>query len=98
MFSQEYTELENEMYHQIMMFQEDFTTEESTTYPYQVVHPYNFWEFINGVDELKDNDTIYEVDIIENVKDDEYFNRFYYRRRQGWGKSIFKTIQNNQKT
>ncbi len=97
-FSQEYTELENEMYHQIMMFQEDFTTEESTTYPYQVVHPYNFWEFINGVDELKDNDTIYEVDIIENVKDDEYFNRFYYRRRQGWGKSIFKTIQNNQKT
>jgi len=97
-FDVEYTELEDGLHEHLMMFQENFTTDEETTYPYQVLHSYNFWEFINGIDEFRDNETYYEIDIMENVKGEEYYNRFYFRRRQGWGKSIFKTLKNNQKT
>ena len=89
-FSLEYTELDSELYHAIMMFQEDFVTNEDTNYPYQSLHGFNFWDFINAVDEFREIETIYEIDIIEPVKGNEYFNRFYYRRRQGWGKSLFK--------
>lgn len=97
-FDVEYTELEDGLHEHLMMFQENFTTDEETTYPYQVLHSYNFWEFINGIDEFRDNETYYEIDIMENVKGEEYYNRFYFRRRQGWGKSIFKTLKNNQIT
>ena len=97
-FDVEYTELEDGLHEHLMMFQENFTTNEETTYPYQVLHSYNFWEFINGIDEFRDNETYYEIDIMENVKGEEYYNRFYFRRRQGWGKSIFKTLKNNQIT
>lgn len=97
-FSLEYTELDSELYHAIMMFQEDFVTNEDTNYPYQSLHGFNFWDFINAVDEFREIETIYEIDISEPVKGNEYFNRFYYRRRQGWGKSLFKKVQKNQKT
>jgi hypothetical protein len=77
------------------MFQKDFVTSEQTLYPYQVLHRFNFWEFINGVEDFKDKETIYEINILENVSGEEYYNRFYFRRRQGWGKALFKNIQNS---
>ena len=97
-FDTTYTELDPALHEHLMMFQENYTTDEHTTYPYQVMHSYNFWEFINGIDEFRDNETYYEIDIMENVTGEEYYNRFYFRRRQGWGKSIFKTLKNYQKT
>lgn len=97
-FSKEYTELETNLYELLMMFQHDFTTKEHITYPYQVLYSFNFWDYINGIDDFKEQDTPYEIDIAENVKGEEYYNRLYFRRRQGWGKSIFKNIQNIQKT
>jgi len=97
-FSVEYTELDSALHQHLMLFQENYTTDEETVYPYQILQEYNFWEFINGIDEFRDLETHYEVDILENVKGDEYYNRFYYRRRQGWGKSVFKTLKNYQKT
>ena len=95
-FNIEYTEIDSELHHAILMFQEDYVTNEATDYPYQSMHSFNFWDFINAVDEFREVDTVYEIDIGEKVKGQEYFNRFYYRRRQGWGKSIFKKLQKNQ--
>ncbi len=95
-FNIEYTEIDMELHHAILMFQEDYVTNEATDYPYQSLHSFNFWDFINAVDEFREVDTVYEIDIGEKVKGQEYFNRFYYRRRQGWGKSIFKKLQKNQ--
>ena len=34
------------------------------------------------------NKNIYSISMLEDVKDDEYYNRLYFRRRQGWGKSV----------
>ena len=95
-FNIEYTEIDMELHHAVLMFQEDYVTNEATDYPYQSLHSFNFWDFINAVDEFREVDTVYEIDIGEKVKGQEYFNRFYYRRRQGWGKSIFKKLQKNQ--
>ena len=95
-FNVEYTEIDSELHHAILMFQEDYVTNEATDYPYQSLHSFNFWDFINSVDEFREVDTVYDIDIGENVKGQEYFNRFYYRRRQGWGKSIFKKLQKTQ--
>jgi hypothetical protein len=63
-----------------------------------VLYSYNFWDYINGIDDFREQDTSYEIDIAEHVRGDEYYNRLYFRRRQGWGKSIIKNIQKNQKT
>ena len=80
-----------------MQFQSDYTTSEKTYYPYYSVPGYNYLEYINGVeDELVESDRSYQFDIAENVKGEEYYNRLYFRRRQGWGKSII--TQNYQKT
>jgi len=94
-FNEEYTELSKDLYHSLLMFQKDFVTSEQKLYPYQVLHRFNFWEFINGVEDFKDKETIYEINILENVSGEEYYNRFYFRRRQGWGKALFKNIQNS---
>ena len=42
----------------------------------------------NIEDELLTSQQTYNINMLENVKDDEYFNRLYFRRRQGWGKSV----------
>ena len=94
-FDETYTELEMGLYQSLMLFQKDFVTSESALYPYQVLHKYNFWEFINGIEDFRDKETHYEINILEHVSGDEYYNRFYYRRRQGWGKALFKNVQNS---
>ena len=93
----EFCQLDNYEYEHLMQFQSDYTTSEKTYYPYYSVPGYNYLEYINGVeDELVESDRSYQFDIAENVKGEEYYNRLYFRRRQGWGKSII--TQNHQKT
>ena len=89
-FSTEYTELDQALFTRLQQFQHDYVTDESTEYPYSSQHPYNFWEFINGLDEFRERDTIYNITIGEDVKGKDYYDRFYFRRRQGWGKSVFQ--------
>ena len=88
-FSKEYTELNEALLQRLLQFQHDYVTDEPTVYPYSSQHPYNFWEFINGLDEFRERDTVYEIDIGEAVTGEAYYDRFYFRRRQGWGKSVF---------
>ena len=42
----------------------------------------------NIQDELIPTKNVYSISMLEDVKDDEYYNRLYFRRRQGWGKSV----------
>ncbi len=88
-FSTEYTELDQALFTRLQQFQHDYVTDEATEYPYSSQHPYNFWEFINGLDEFRERDTVYKINIGEDVKGKDYYDRFYFRRRQGWGKSVF---------
>ena len=63
------------------------------TYQDQINFGYNFYEYMNTIDnELISSDNIYNVDMLEHVKGEEYFNRLYFRRRQGWGKSLITQI------
>jgi radical SAM superfamily enzyme YgiQ (UPF0313 family) len=87
-FSEEWCELDNNVYSQLISFQRNFVTYTDTQYPYNVDYAYNFYEFINGIDSLKDQNLAYTIDISENVQGDEYYNRLYFRRRQGFGKSV----------
>ena len=52
---------------------------------------------MNNIDkELNKTKDVYTINVLEQVKDDEYYNRLYFRRRQGWGKSVI--TKNNHKT
>ena len=43
----------------------------------------------NNIDsKLVESKQVYNVDISEDVAGEEYYNRLYFRRRQGWGKSV----------
>ena len=75
--------------------EENYTTKETQYYPHQVLQQYNIYEYMNGIDELEQAEVIYDIDIGEKVKGEEYFNRLYVRRRQGWGKSIIKNTTKN---
>ena len=87
--TQEYCNLDDHMYQHLLQFQHNYTTAEDTVYPYWANTGYNFYEYINGIDkELTSTKDNYQFDIAEHVKGEEYFNRLYFRRRQGWGKSI----------
>ena len=89
-FTFEFCDLEEGLFHAMMTAQENYTTKEKQYYPHQVLQQYNIYEYMNGIDDLKHAEVIYDIDIGERVKGEEYFNRLYFRRRQGWGKSIIK--------
>ena len=91
-FTEEYCDLGITLYNQLMLFQKDYTTYMSESYPYQVIYPYDFQSYLNEDAPLSNQETAYTIDIAENVVADEYLNRLYFRRRQGWGKSIIKKI------
>ena len=78
-FSKEYTELNDALLQRLLQFQHDYVTDEPTVYPYSSQHPYNFWEFINGLDEFRERDTVYEIDIGEAVTGEAYYDRFYFQ-------------------
>ena len=94
-FTEEFCDLNSDLFYSLMTAQENYTTKEDHYYPHQVLQEYNIYEYINGIDELKNSNVIYDIDIGENVKGEEYFNRLYFRRRQGWGKSIIKNTTKN---
>ena len=87
--TQKHCDIDSHMYQHLLQFQNDYTTAEDTVYPYWSNTGYNFYEYINGIDkELTPTKNNYQFDIAEQVKGEEYYNRLYFRRRQGWGKSI----------
>ena len=88
-FSSDWCELDNNLFNELNDYQHNFVTNmDNTTYPYQKKYNHNFFQFINHIDSFKDGEYNYEFDISENVKGDEYLNRLYFRRRQGFGKSV----------
>ena len=91
--TQDFTKLDTHLYQHLLDFQEAYVTHIDETYPYQINFGYNFYEYMNTIDnELISSDNIYNVDMLEHVKGEEYFNRLYFRRRQGWGKSLITQI------
>lgn len=90
---QEFTKLDLYMYEHLLDFQEAYVTKPNESYPYQAVFGFNFYEYMNTIqDELVTSQTAYNVDMLEHVKGEEYYNRLYFRRRQGWGKSLITQI------
>ena len=81
------------MYSHLLEFQEAYTTDPNINYPFQSNFGFNFYEYMNTIDdELVTSQNVYNIDMLENVKGDEYYNRLYFRRRQGWGKSLITQI------
>jgi len=87
--TEEYCQLDSHTYQHLLGFQENYTTQELELYPYDIQPGFNFYEYINNIEpELEKTNRVYKIDIAEHVKGEEYFNRLYFRRRQGWGKSV----------
>lgn len=87
-FTANYLDVDTNFYSELKNYQRIFTTDPYTKYPYKVKSKYNFEEFLRG-NELTHKPTSYIINIQEqDLPHDEYVNRLYYRRRQGWGKSI----------
>lgn len=87
--TEEYCQLDSYTYQHLLGFQENYTTQESELYPYDFQPGFNFYEYINNIEpKLEKTNRVYKIDIAEDVKGEEYFNRLYFRRRQGWGKSV----------
>lgn len=81
-------DVDPELWQELVNYQRIFTTDPYTNYPYKVESKYNFEEFLRG-NKLTKTPTSYIINIQEpDLPHDEYVNRLYYRRRQGWGKSI----------
>ncbi len=87
-FTANYLDVDTNFYSELKNYQRIFTTDPYTNYPYKVESKYNFEEFLRG-NKLTKTPTSYIINIQEpDLPHDEYVNRLYYRRRQGWGKSI----------
>ncbi len=81
-------DVDPELWHELRSYQRIFTTDPYTKYPYKIQSKYNFEEFLRG-NKLTHSLITYTIDIMEHdLPHDEYISRLYYRRRQGWGKSI----------
>ena len=90
---QDFTTLDTYMYHHLLEFQQAYVTKPTETYPFQSNFGFNFYEYMNTIDdELTTSQNVYNIDMLEHVKGEEYFNRLYFRRRQGWGKSLITQI------
>lgn len=87
-FTANYLDVDTNFYSELKKYQHIFTTDPYTKYPYKVESKYNFDEFLKG-NKLIRTPVTYTIDIMEHdLPHDEYISRLYYRRRQGWGKSI----------
>ena len=87
-FTANYLDVDNNFYSELKNFQRVFTTDPYIKYPYKIESKYNFNEFLRGKN-LTYSSITYTIDIMEHdLQHDEYISRLYYRRRQGWGKSI----------
>ena len=91
-YSREWLDLPEKYYPQLMKLQTFYVTHLNVSYPTQMNFGYNFMEYINDdVDLIKDN-TEYTLDLIMPCDSkEEYMDRMYYKRRQGWGKVLIST-------
>ena len=87
---------ENEdLFLELKKYQMNFTTDPYRSYPYESSYNYDFAEFFRAPDKLIKKNITYRIDIAEkNLSTEEYISRLYYRRRQGWGKSIIEEAVN----
>ena len=87
---------ENEdLFLELKKYQMNFTTDPYRSYPYESSYNYDFAEFFRAPNKLIKKNITYRIDIAEkNLSTEEYISRLYYRRRQGWGKSIIEEAVN----
>jgi len=61
-------------------------------YPMNMSFDYNFMEYINDDVELtKDKSELTLELLMPYDSEEEYMDRMYYKRRQGWGKVLIST-------
>ena len=91
--SKEYLDLPEKYYSPLMKLQTFYVSHLEFIYPLQESFEYNFIQYINDDDvELEKDKTKYTLDLIMPCdSDEEYLDRMYYKRRQGWGKVLFST-------
>ena len=86
-----------ELLQELKTYQRNFTTDPYRTYPYKTDYKYDFEEFFRTKNNLIKKPITYTIDIQEkDLSTEEYVSRLYYRRRQGWGKTIIKEDINEQ--
>jgi hypothetical protein len=75
-----------------MKFQTFFVSHYQFEYPMNLNFEYNFLDYINNDVELEKDKTEYTLNLIMPCdSEEEYLDRMYYKRRQGWGKVLFST-------
>jgi radical SAM superfamily enzyme len=85
--------VDDELFAELKKYQTNFTTDPNKTYPYKSSYKYDFTTFLKTQKELQKKPITYTVDIAEQaLSTEEYLSRLYYRRRQGWGKSIIREL------
>jgi len=92
-YSREWLDLPEKYYPQLMKLQTFYVTHLNVSYPTQMNFGYNFMEYINDEEaELVKDKTEYTLDLIMPCdSEEEYMDRMYYKRRQGWGKVLIST-------
>ncbi len=92
-YSREWLDLPEKYYPQLMKLQTFYVTHLDVSYPTQMNFGYNFMEYINDEEaELVKDNTEYTLDLIMPCdNNEEYMDRMYYKRRQGWGKVLIST-------
>lgn len=89
-FSEEWLDIPKKYYSPLMKAQTFFVSHYQFEYPMKMIFDYNFIEYINNDVELVKDKTEYTLDLIMPCdSEEEYMDRMYYKRRQGWGKVIF---------
>ena len=91
--NKEWLDIPEKYYPQLMKLQTFFVTHYQFEYPFKMNFNYNFMEYITEpkAELIKDN-TEYTLDLIMPCDSkEEYMDRMYYKRRQGWGKVLFST-------
>ena len=91
-FSEEWLDIPKKYYSPLMKAQTFFVSHYQFEYPMKMIFDYNFIEYINNDVELVKDKTEYTIDLIMPCdSEEEYMDRMYYKRRQGWGKVLFST-------
>jgi hypothetical protein len=90
--SKEWLDIPEKYYSPLMKFQTFFVSHYQFEYPMNLNFEYNFLDYINNDVELEKDKTEYTLNLIMPCdSEEEYLDRMYYKRRQGWGKVLFST-------
>ena len=86
-------DIEPDLFEELIEFQKDFVSHFQKSYPYKKSYNYLFSDFIKHDGDLVKENVVYSFDVVEPFKDKkDYLSMLYYRRRQGWGKTIYKRV------